>query len=83
MTDVSHHHLATQQIRDSEERMRKFAAITTEAIVLHRDGFIMNGNDALSRLVGYSLDEPARNAGARLRGARGASAGAAEHAQRA
>ena len=57
MTDVSHHHLATQQIRDSEERMRKFAAITTEAIVLHRDGIIMDGNDALSRLVGYSLGE--------------------------
>ncbi|WP_304350180.1 bifunctional diguanylate cyclase/phosphodiesterase [Comamonas testosteroni] len=57
MTDVSHHHLATQQIRDSEERMRKFAAITTEAIVLHRDGIITDGNDALARLVGYSLGE--------------------------
>ncbi|MEG2050204.1 MAG: EAL domain-containing protein, partial [Comamonas sp.] len=57
MTDVSHHHQVTQQIRDSEERMRKFAAITTEAIVLHRDGIIMDGNDALSRLVGYTINE--------------------------
>lgn len=57
MTDVSHHHLVTQQIRDSEERMRRFAAITTEAIVLHRDGIILDGNDALSRLAGYTLHE--------------------------
>ena len=57
MTDVSHHHQVTQQIRDNEERMRKFAAITTEAIVLHRDGIIMDGNDALSRLVGYTINE--------------------------
>ena len=57
MTDVSHHHQVTQQIRDNEERMRKFAAITTEAIVLHRDGIIMDGNDALSRLVGYTVNE--------------------------
>lgn len=57
MTDVSHHHQLTQQIRDSEERMRKFAAITTEAIVLHRDGLITDGNDALVRMTGYPLDE--------------------------
>ena len=57
MTDVSHHHQLMQQIRDSEERMRKFAAITTEAIVLHRDGLITDGNDALVRMTGYSLDE--------------------------
>jgi PAS domain S-box-containing protein len=56
MTDVSHHHLATQQIRDSEAHAQ-FAAITTEAIVLHRDGIITDGNDALARLVGYSLGE--------------------------
>lgn len=57
MTDVSHHHLVTQQMRDNNERMRKFAAVTTEAIVQHRDGIIMDGNDALSRLAGYTLSE--------------------------
>ncbi|QXZ09240.1 EAL domain-containing protein [Comamonas sp. Y33R10-2] len=57
MTDVSHHHQVTQKMRDNEERMRKFSAITTEAIVLHRDGIIMDGNDALSRLTGYALGE--------------------------
>ncbi|MDR0214360.1 MAG: EAL domain-containing protein [Comamonas sp.] len=57
ITDVSHHHSLTQQVLASEERMRKFAAITTEAIVLHRDGLILDGNDALVRMTGYSIDE--------------------------
>lgn len=57
ITDVSHHHLLTQQMLANEERMRKFAAITTEAIVLHRDGLILDGNDALVRMTGYSIDE--------------------------
>ena len=57
LTDVSPQYQAAQQMRDNEERMRKFSAITTEAIVLHRDGFILDGNDALTRLTGYTLDE--------------------------
>jgi hypothetical protein len=67
MTDVSHHHLATQQIRDSEERMRKFAAITTEAIVLHRDG---SSRTAMTHWPGWLATRwrAARHAGSRLRG---------------
>ena len=57
VTDVSHHYRMAQQMRDSEERMRKFAEITTEAIVLHQGGIIMDGNDALARLTGYRLEE--------------------------
>ena len=57
MTDVSHHLEVQQQMRDSEERMRKFAALTSEAIVLHRDGIIIDCNDALTRLTGYTLEE--------------------------
>ena len=57
ITDVSHHLQVQQQMRDSEERVRKFAALTTEAILLHRDGIIIDGNDALTRLTGYTLDE--------------------------
>ncbi|MDR0226788.1 MAG: EAL domain-containing protein [Burkholderiaceae bacterium] len=55
--DVSRHHRVAQQLRDSEERMRKFAEVTTEALVMHRDGIILDGNEALSRLTGYTLDE--------------------------
>lgn len=57
MTDVSHHHAVHQQMLNNEERMRKFAALTTEAIALQQDGLIIDGNDALSRLTGYSLEE--------------------------
>ncbi|ABX33847.1 diguanylate cyclase/phosphodiesterase with PAS/PAC sensor(s) [Delftia acidovorans SPH-1] len=57
ITDVSHHHHVAQKVRDSEERMRKFTEVTTEAIVMHRDGLIIDGNEALSRLAGYTLDE--------------------------
>ena len=46
MTDVSHHLEVQQQMRDSEERMRKFAALTSEAIVLHRDGIIIDWADS-------------------------------------
>lgn len=56
VTDVSHHYRMAQQMRASEERMRKFAEITTEAIVVHQGGIIMDGNDALARLTGYPLD---------------------------
>lgn len=57
LTDISEHRQLSRRIRDSEERMRKFAALTTEAIVLHRDGLILDGNDALARLCGYTLQE--------------------------
>lgn len=55
--DVSHHHQVARKMRDSEERMRKFAEVTTEAIVLHQGGIIMDGNDALCRLTGHTLEE--------------------------
>ncbi len=57
ITDVSRHHHAARQMRDSEERMRKFTEATTEAIVMHRDGQILDGNEALSRLTGHALEE--------------------------
>ena len=38
-------------------RMRKFTEITDEAILFHRDGLITDGNDALTRLTGYTLPE--------------------------
>ena len=44
-------------VRQSEERMRKFSEATDEAIVFHRDGIIIDGNEALTRLTGYPLHE--------------------------
>ena len=48
---------AESTVRQSEERMRKFTEITDEAILFHRDGLITDGNEALTRLTGYTLPE--------------------------
>ena len=55
INDITHHWQAERLVRESEERMRKFAEATTEAIAFHRDGIIVDGNDALERLSGYPL----------------------------
>lgn len=55
--DLSLNRAAEQQLRESEERMRRFSAVTHEAILLHRDGLVLDVNPALERLIGYRLDE--------------------------
>ncbi|MFZ4287098.1 putative bifunctional diguanylate cyclase/phosphodiesterase [Variovorax sp. HJSM1_2] len=57
MNDISHHARAEQALRESEERMRKFAEVTQEGIVFHQDSGITDVNAALLRMVGYTLDE--------------------------
>ena len=46
--------LAERAVQDSEERLRKFAAATDEAILFHRAGTFLDGNAALQRLTGHS-----------------------------
>jgi diguanylate cyclase (GGDEF)-like protein/PAS domain S-box-containing protein len=57
ITDITEHWRADRQVRQSEERMRKFTEATDEAIVFHRDGIITDGNEALTRLTGFALQE--------------------------
>lgn len=57
ITDITERWRAERQVRQSEERMRKFTEATDEAIVFHRDGIITDGNEALTRLTGYALQE--------------------------
>ncbi|WP_119964656.1 putative bifunctional diguanylate cyclase/phosphodiesterase [Simplicispira lacusdiani] len=57
ITDITERWRAENAVRQSEERMRKFAAATDEAIVFHRNGLIIDGNEALQRLTGYTLPE--------------------------
>lgn len=47
--------LAERAVQDSEDRLRKFAAATGEAILFHRSGVLMDGNVALQNLTGYTL----------------------------
>jgi diguanylate cyclase (GGDEF)-like protein/PAS domain S-box-containing protein len=53
ITDITRHHLAERAIRESEERMRKFAAATNEGIFFHKNGTISDVNEALLALTGY------------------------------
>ena len=57
ITDITTQWQAERAIRDSEERMRKLAAATTEGIVFHHHGVITDTNEALQRMLGYSLGE--------------------------
>ncbi len=57
INDITERWRAENAVRQSEERMRKFAEATDEAIVFHRNGVIIDGNEALLRLTGYTLSE--------------------------
>lgn len=54
--DITRHYKAEQAVRDSEERLRKFASATTEAMIFHKDGVIEDCNEALGVLVGRSRE---------------------------
>jgi len=57
INDITRHYLAEQSIRDSEERMRKFAAATTEGIFFHKNGVLTDVNEALLAITGYRRGE--------------------------
>ena len=57
ITDITRHQLAERAIRDSEERMRKFASATNEGIFMHRGGILYDVNDALLAMTGYAREE--------------------------
>ena len=56
ITDITRHQLAEQAIRDSEERMRKFAAATNEGIFFHKNGILTDVNEALLVIMGYTRE---------------------------
>jgi diguanylate cyclase (GGDEF)-like protein/PAS domain S-box-containing protein len=57
ITDITRHQLAERAIRDSEERMRKFAAATNEGIFFHKNGILTDANEALLAIMGYTREE--------------------------
>ena len=56
-TDSTQRWAAERAVRESEERTRRFAQATEEAIVFHCDGVVLDCNDAMTRLTGFSLNE--------------------------
>jgi diguanylate cyclase (GGDEF)-like protein/PAS domain S-box-containing protein len=57
ITDITRHQLAERAIRDSEERMSKFAAATNEGIFFHKNGILTDVNEALLAITGYTREE--------------------------
>ena len=57
INDITTQWQAERAIRDSEERMRKLAEATTEGIVFHNHGVVTDANEAIQRMLGYSLEE--------------------------
>ena len=57
INDITEHWRAEQAMRDSEERMRKFVAATSEGIAFHKDTLLTDVNDALTRMRGYARYE--------------------------
>jgi diguanylate cyclase (GGDEF)-like protein/PAS domain S-box-containing protein len=55
--DITRHRRVEQAVRESEERLRKFAGATDAGIVFHEDGIITDCNDAILRLTGYRHGE--------------------------
>ena len=57
INDITEQWQAERAVRLSEERMRKFSQATSEAVVFHQYGTVIDGNEALQRLLGYPLSE--------------------------
>jgi diguanylate cyclase (GGDEF)-like protein/PAS domain S-box-containing protein len=57
VTDITEHRLATQALRESEERMAKFMQASAEGIAFHRNGIVTDANPPLCELLGYTLAE--------------------------
>ncbi len=55
--DITRRQSIEQALRDSEERMRKFAAATNEGIFFHTNGVLTDVNEALLAITGYAREE--------------------------
>ena len=57
MTDTTAHHEATRLAHEAAERLRKFMAASTEGMVFHDGGKIVDVNPPLLRMLDYSVEE--------------------------
>ena len=57
VTDITGHRLATQALRESEERLAKFMQASAEGIAFHREGIVTDANPPLCEMLGYTLAE--------------------------
>jgi diguanylate cyclase (GGDEF)-like protein/PAS domain S-box-containing protein len=55
--DITHHRRAEEALRESEDRLRKFADATRAGIAFHENGVVTDCNEAVLQLVGYTREE--------------------------
>ena len=52
-----HRHATEKALRESEERFRMLAEASSEGILIYHNGFILDANTRLARLLGYKPNE--------------------------
>lgn len=57
MSNITSHREAIREAREAAERLRKFMAASTEGIVFHEDGKIVDVNPPLLRMLDYTYSE--------------------------
>lgn len=45
------------ELKESEERFRLLSSLTKEGVVIHRDGFALEVNEAFCKIFGYRIEE--------------------------
>ena len=53
-SELQDRQLAENELRKSDERFKQLSSLTSEGIMLQRDGIILDANQAFAELVGYS-----------------------------
>ncbi|GEM_PF-2454413 len=57
LRDITERRRQEGMFRDGEERFRSLSEAAQEGILFHRDGLVLDANQALLRLSGFSLEE--------------------------
>ncbi len=55
--DITERKAAAKALKESELRLKRFSQITTEGIIFHKDGSIFDANQAILRMLGYTLED--------------------------
>ena len=55
--DITNRKKAEKALKESEARLKRFSQITKEGIIIHKDGIVVDVNQAILNMLGYSADE--------------------------
>ena len=58
--DISQQQQLIEELKESIERFKRLSETTSEAVVIHKDGVYIDGNQKLFEMFGYPTDQPER-----------------------